>query len=300
MMRRCASVLIPTTAAAIGLATAAGGAQAAPANVRVTVDTGSAYVSAEVLGGTGTYTDASLQRCGIDRRMQNEPAIALDPRNPAVRTSGSNDYCTVPTNHDTWAGYYRSTTSGDSWTDSLLPGYALDSSAEGQASPLHQMALNGALAAGDPVQAWDANGDLFYMGNNFNRGTEDGFSPAFRDNTGDVWVATYQPSDPSNNLTDGSKYVRTVILATNTFGEGSFNDKTAIGVDPATGDVFAAWSDFHGSGCNEVLLSRSTDHGASFSAPMKISGGLCSNQGPNFAFGPQGQVYVSWLATTGG
>src|SRR5260370_60472 len=144
-------------------------------------------------------------------------------------------------------------------------------SSQGTASPVHQMARGGAIAAGDPVQAWDKSGNLFYMGNNFNRGIEDGISAAFRDNTGDVWVATYGASDPNNTGTDGSRYVRTVILATNVFGLGSFNDKTGIQVDQATGNVYAAWSDFHGSGCNEIVFSRSTDHGATFSAPMKIS-----------------------------
>jgi hypothetical protein len=272
----------------------------APSNVRVTVDTGSSYISADAMGGTGTYTDTTLQRCGIDRRMQNEPTVAVDPRNPAVQSSGSNDYCTVPTNGDAWAGFYRSTNAGSSWTDSLLPGYLLDGSPQGLASPVHQMTLGGALAAGDPVQAWDNSGRLFYMGNNFNRGTQNGKSVDFRDNTGDVWVATYEPSDPSNTSTDGSRYVRTVILARNTFGQGSFNDKTAIGVDPRTGDVFAAWSQFHGKGCNQINVSRSTDHGATFSTPMKVSGGLCSNQGPNWAFGPAGQVYLVWKANNGG
>jgi hypothetical protein len=162
------------------------------------------------------------------------------------------------------------------------------------------MTLGGAIAAGDPVQAWDTNGNLFYMGNNFNRGVQNGKSNDFRDNTGDVWVATYQPSSATDTSTDGSRYVRTVILANNTFGQGSFNDKTAIGVDPTTGDVFAAWSEFHGKGCNEIDMSRSTDHGATFSAPMKVSNGLCTNQGPNWAFGPTGQVYLVWEANNGG
>jgi hypothetical protein len=43
----------------------------AGANVRVTVDNGSngAYRSADQLSG-GTYTDAVLTRCGVDRRMR--------------------------------------------------------------------------------------------------------------------------------------------------------------------------------------------------------------------------------------
>jgi hypothetical protein len=270
-------------------------AQAAGTNVRVTVDTGSTYTSADQFAG-GTYTDGVLQRCGTDHRMQNEPTLAIDPRNPTVWASGANDYCTVPTAGDAWAGFYRSTNSGASWTDSLLPGYNGDTSTEGTSSPLHQLVAGGALAAGDPVMSWDGQGNLFFMGNNFNRGIENGVSGTTRDNTGAIWVATYAPSDPTNSSTDGSKYIRTVVLATNTFGLGSFNDKTNLAVDPVTGNIYAAWSDFHAAGCNEILFSRSTDRGASFSRPRKLSSGICSNQGPSIAIGPSGQVYVGWEA----
>ncbi len=280
-----------------------GTARAAPstgANVRVTVDTGSTYLSADQLAG-GSYSDGVLARCGIDRRMQNEPTLAIDPRNPAVWTAGSNDYCTVPNTTDAWAGFYRSSDSGTTWTDSLLPGYKGDTSSEGTSSPLAQMVAGGALAAGDPVMSWDGSGDLFYMGNNFNRGILNDGSGLTRDNTGDVWVATYAPTNPADTSTDGSKYVRTVILATNTFGQGSFNDKTNLAADPATGNVYAAWSDFHGvTGCNEILFSRSTDGGATFSPPLKISSGICGNQGPSIAIGPSGNLYIGWIGTTGG
>jgi hypothetical protein len=283
-----------SAAAAMALLAASTGA-----NVRVTNDNDTTYVSADQLAG-GAYNDAVLLRCGTDRRMQNEPTLAIDPRNHNVWTSGANDYCTVPTAGDAWAGFYRSTDSGASWTDSLLPGYNGDTSTEGTSSPLHQLVAGGALAAGDPVQAWDAHGRLFYMGNNFNRGVENGVSGTTRDNTGVIWVATYAPSNPADTSTDGSKYVRTVILARNTFGLGSFNDKTDLAVDTSTGNVYAAWSDFHGFGCNEILFSRSTDHGATFSPPIKISSGICGNQGPSIVIGPSGQVYVGWAANTGG
>ena len=208
--------------------------QAAGANLRVTVDNGTngSYVSADQLVG-GTYTDAVLQRCGTDRRQQNEPTLAPDPRNTNIWASGANEYCATPTAGDAWAGFYRSTDSGHHWTDSLVPGYNGDTSSERTSSPLARSVAGGALAAGDPVMGWDGNGNLFYMGNNFNRGTENGVSAPFRDNTGTIWVATYAPSNSADSSTDGSKYVRTVIPATNTFGEGSFNDKTNLAVDPA-------------------------------------------------------------------
>jgi hypothetical protein len=302
---RTRSVLICGAVAAVALVSSALPASAsgpsAGTNARVTVDDGTqgAYVSADQLSG-GTYADAVLQRCGTDRRQQNEPTLAIDPRDPSVWTSGSNDYCTVPTAGDTWAGFYRSTNGGSSWTDSLLPGYNGDTSAQGLSSPLHQLVAAGALAAGDPMMSWDGQGDLFYMGNNFNRGVENGVSGRFRDNAGSIWVATYAPANPSEHSTDGSRYVRTVLLAQNTFGQGNFNDKTDLTVDPVTGNVYAAWSDFHGNGCNEILFSRSTDHGATFSAPLKISSGICGNQGPSIVIGPAGQVDIGWQANTGG
>lgn len=294
------AVVAALASAGIGSVALASG-PSATANVRVTVDDGShgPYLSADQLSG-GTYTDSVLARCGKDRRMQDEPSLAIDPRNPSVWVAGSNEYCSVPTAGDAWAGYYRSANGGASWTDSLLPGYNTDMSPQGLASPLAQMVAKGATAAGDPMMSWDGQGDLFYMGNNFNRGTENGASNQARDNIGDVWVATYAPADPAKPATDGSRYLRTVILATNTFGEGQFNDKTNLVADPATGNVYAAWSDFHGNGCNEILFSRSTDHGATFSAPVKLSSGICGNQGPSIAIGNGGKLYVGWQANTGG
>jgi hypothetical protein len=262
--------------------------------------TDQAYVSADVMGGTGSYSDGVLTRCGTDNRMQNEPTLAIDPRDTRVWTSGANDYCTVPLTGDAWAGFYRSSDGGGSWTDSLLPGYAGDTSPQGTSSPLHPLVLNGSLAAGDPVQAWDGSGDLFYMGNNFNRGVLNGNSGGTRDNIGSIWVATYAPSDPNDSLTDGSRYLRTVLLDTNTFGKGQGTDKTALAVDQTNGNVYAAWSNFHGSACNEILFSRSTDHGKTFSQPLKLSSGVCNNQGPSIAIGTGGNVYVAWQGSTGG
>src|SRR5450759_3279822 len=155
-----------------------------------------------------TSSDA-ISVCGTNLRQQNEPTSAVDPTDPAVITSGSNDYCTVPIAGGTWAGFYRSTDFGQKWTDSLLPGYPTDSSPEGLASPLHQQGITN---AGDPVQAWDLQGRVFYMGNAFNRAAPQ---------NGAVWVATYDQH--------AMHYVRTKIIAKGTPAlTGVFNDKTAI------------------------------------------------------------------------
>src|SRR5215210_440844 len=225
--------------------------------------------------------DDTITTCSTNNRQQNEPAAAVDPQNPDIITSGSNDYCTVETTDGTWAGFYRSTDGGTSWTDGLLPGYPGDDSPEGRASPLQQRGIEN---AGDPVQEWDNHGRLFYMGNAFNRE---------KPQNGSVWVATYNQS--------ASHYVRTRIVGKGTPAiNGRFNDKTALGVDrgvdsPYEGNVYAAWSIFQGlGGNNSIQFVRSTDHGRTFSNPMKISEGVLGNQFADIAVTSNGTIYVTW------
>jgi len=241
-----------------------------------------AYVKAN--GRTPNAGDA-ITTCGVNKRQQNEPTSAVDPANPDIITSGSNDYCTVELAGGTWAGFYRSTNGGATWTNSLLPGYPTDNSPEGTASPLQRRGISN---AGDPVQAWDLHGRLFYMGNAFNRTAPQ---------NGSQWVATYDQN--------GAHYVRTVIVARGTPAlNGVFNDKTAIEVDrgvdsPFEGNVYTAFSVFQGNGNNEIKFSRSTDHGATFTKPRRISAGSLGNQSADIAVTSSGDVYITWNGTVG-
>src|SRR3989440_9844413 len=61
-------------------------------------------------------TDATTAACSTGRRSQNEPSVAVNPRNPDVIVAGSNDYCAQIVNGDVWAGYYRSTDGGTTWS----------------------------------------------------------------------------------------------------------------------------------------------------------------------------------------
>jgi hypothetical protein len=112
-----------------------------------------------------------------------------------------------------------------------------------------------------------------------------------------VWVATYDQH--------AAHYVRTVIVASGAPAiSGKFNDKTALEVDrgvnsPFQGNVYAAMSVFQGNGNNEIRFVRSTDHGATFSNPMKISEGSLGNQFADIAGTSDGTVYVVWNGTVG-
>ncbi|MEP6649746.1 MAG: sialidase family protein, partial [Lapillicoccus sp.] len=278
MTRRTTVLSAAVTAGLIALAPAmtASASTVVVTDVAVTVD--APYVKAN--GRAITSTDA-ISACGANRRQQNEPSTAVDPRSPTIVVAGSNDYCTVEKAGGTWTGFYRSTTSGSTWVDSLLPGYPTDTSPEGLASPLQQRGISN---AGDPVQAWDTSGRLFYMGNAFNR-----VAPQ----NGSVWVATYDQ--------DAAHYVRTVIVGSaGPALNGRFNDKTSIEVDrgvssPYIGNVYAAWSLFQGiNGNNSIQIVRSTDHGATFSHPVKISTGSKNVQFADIAVTSNGTVYVAY------
>jgi hypothetical protein len=256
-----------------------GSASGVSANARVTGDdTAGSYLRYD------GSTDATMTACSTGRRMQNEPTIAVDPHNTSVVTAGSNDYCATIVNGDVWAGYYRSTDGGSSWQDSLVPGYPADTSAGGTASPAH----GSCGAAGDPSQSFDNDGRLFYSFICFNRG-----KPV----NGGIYVARYTD--------DGATYDRTVLVkkgAPSAIFEGSglFQDKDNIAVDqtagPHSGNVYVAWSQYSGkAGNNVVLLSRSTDHGLTFSQPVRVAHALGTASFADVAVGPDGAVYVTFI-----
>ena len=81
---------------------------------------------------------------------------------------------------------------------------------------------------------------------------------------------------------------------------GGFNDKTAIEVDrgvnsPLPGQrVRRAEPSSRANGNNEIKFVRSTDHGATFSNPTRISEGSKDDQFADIAVTSNGTVYVVW------
>ncbi|MFQ5874143.1 MAG: sialidase family protein [Dehalococcoidia bacterium] len=284
---------------AILLLAASGIGAAAPSAKEVLV-TDQAYVRHD--GGT----DIAIDRCGSDattpepggddggNRHQNEPTVAINPSNPKVIVAGANDYCTTASVGDAWMGFYVSTDGGKKWVNSLNPGYPFDNSPEGQASPIFLRAF----ASGDPIMDWDNENRLFYGGIAFNRIAPNP-SGLITPTNGDVIVSTWQ-QDLGTPL--GMKYLSTVIVGEGTpsaFFFGRFNDKPSLRVDdwagsPHEGNVYVAWTLFPGGGQDQILFSRSTDHGATFSKPIKISKRIASAQGSDIAVAPDGTVYVVW------
>ena len=224
---------------------------------------------------------------GGNRRQGNEPTVAVDPTDPNVIVAGWNDYCQTDLAAG-WIGLAFSTDRGTTWTDSTLPGYPLDNSAEGRVSP-----LKGRTDSGDPLVAFDNDGRLFVGGIAFNR---------VRPQIGSVFVSTYgaNPARPGSERQLPKDYLRTLIVGQKGTPaiNGIFQDKPMLEVDRSTAsphedNVYFCWSKFQGSGrTNRIYFVRSTDHGRSFSRGHIVSDG--SVQGCDIAVENDGDVYVSW------
>jgi hypothetical protein len=293
------------------LATAAGllasiavmGGTLAAGDVRLSNDfvgSGGGYISDYTLVTGNAYTDNTLAECSVARGRQNEPAVEYDPRNANVLIGSSNDYCGVyqPPGSATpspvgpiWLGYYRSENGGASFQSSLVPGYPDDH------SPYAANAHVRTASAGDPVIAWDNHGRAFM-------GSESSDDPAGTAKTfGDVWVAVYDnPDGPNGNtVNDGKRFVRSEVVNKGSSAPsllGVFNDKTAIEVDrtggSCDGNVYFAWSRFTGNGTNNIYVSRSTDHGASWSKPRSLTQVAQDVQFPDISVTANGHVYVTF------
>ena len=252
-VKRGLALLTALAAAALPIAVTSTADAAVSPDRPVSVD--SHYVKAN--GRTPSAGDA-ITACGTNRRQQNEPTAAVDP-SPATETSSPPDPTTTARSSSPAAPGPASTappTAGAPGPTPCCPATHRHV-AGGSGQPA---AAAGIANAGDPVQAWDLQGRLFYMGNAFNRGLPQ---------NGAVWVATYDQ--------DAAHYVRTVIV-----GHGRRRAQRQVQrqdldrgrprrQQPVQGNVYVAWSLFQGNGNNEIKFVRSTDHGATFSQPAKIS-----------------------------
>ena len=81
--------------------------------------------------------------------------------------------------------------------------------------------------------------------------------------------------------------------------EVSSNGFSSLWVAP-NGHVFAAWIDGRDDddealiGTSSVYLARSTDFGESFEKNISVADGICPCCRPSMAFGPEGEIYLSW------
>ena len=165
-------------------------------------------------------------------QRQNEPSLAVSTRNACTLFAGANDYRTVDmpgvpgdipgqAAPDGWLGFFKLYDCGRTWRTGLLPGYPLDTSPEGTASP-----LKGLAAAADPIVRAGTNGVFYYSGIAFNRGAG---------GASKVFVARFIDNNDGPVQSDQNPitYVGTTAVDIGTTGQ--FMDKPYIAVDIARG-----------------------------------------------------------------
>jgi hypothetical protein len=307
-MRRFA--IVGVLAAALLFVVGIAGASTPGGDVRLTNDChpdagcGEGYKSSYTLATGLPYTDQTLDECTISKARENEPAVAVDPRDMNVLLGSSNDYCGVYNRGalagaigPIWLGYYRSTDQGASFTSSLVPGYPDDT------SPYAALSQTRTASAGDPVIAWDNHGRAFF-------GSESNGDPAGSAKTfGDVFVARFRnpEGEAGPTVRDGLEYYGSTVVARGSSAPGllgKFHDKTAIEADrtggSCDGNVYFSWSRFTGNGGVGMYFSRSTDHGVTFSSPMKLTPSIHDVQFPDISVTGNGHVYVTFRQFDGG
>ena len=209
---------------------------------------------------------------------QNEPTIALNPINPNFLIAGSNDEqrqpacgpgavrgATVASDCSFFpgvgtSGIYTSSDGGGTWVNRGL----LDGQAAWQGK--------GVLSDGDPVIAYGPKPDAAGRFNYANGARAYYSSLASISSAKGIEYIIVSTSD-DNGLTWGAP-----VVATTKTSASDFNDKNWITVDtnassPYFGRVYVSWTEFRsrGNGSEPVMVSSSSDGGASYSAPNQLS-----------------------------
>jgi hypothetical protein len=230
------------------------------------------------------------------KNKQNEPSLAQNPANPLNLIAGSNDEIGEPACTDTTpsrcpfvagvsvSGFYASFDGGQTWPCQGL----IDLSALGE------------YAFGDPAQAFDSSGNAYY-------GT---LAFPFPGTTAEERTGLQADFFVAKSTDGGCTY--TSAAKVSGASPAKFDDKDAITADanpssPFRDNVYAAWTKFSkqgisGFGNDQIVFSRSTDGGQTWSNPQPISPAYNNNsvggrQGAAVKAGPDGTVYVVWLDT---
>jgi hypothetical protein len=105
------------------------------------------------------------------------------------------------------------------------------------------------------------------------------------------------PGGQGVSYSDNGTSWTTATIAPN---PGSLADKNHMWIDNSLsstyqGNLYTAWTDFGGTYDYEVVISRSTNNGVTWSSRVPISGSIAYfSHGVNLQTGPAGQVYAVW------
>jgi hypothetical protein len=140
----------------------------------------------------------------------------------------------------------------------------------------------------------------------------------FTDTTGNFYYA-HLSNPPAGTWIDRIVFQKSTDGGV-TWGAGTYTglngikaqDKEGIAVNHLNNEIYVTWSEFDSYGStlstdsSRILFSKSTDAGATWSTPVRISkiAGDCIDsdntvEGAVPTVGPAGEIYVSWVGTSG-
>jgi hypothetical protein len=259
------------------------------------------------------------------QNKQNEPCIAVDPTDPSVMAAGANDEIDLQPIVDGTApftagvgvsGIYFSFDGGETWTQPTYTGWSARTGTPtvGPIGTLPWYYERGLVSDGDPLLtfgpmrkngefSWSNGVRLYYsdLTSNFSTVRSE---QAFR---GYEAIAVSRLDNPTaTSIQEKGSWKRPVIVSSRT-SSTTFSDKEALWADNAAtsryfGNVYAAWVSFRSNGAGApqpILFSRSTDGGATWSAPKAVTAAADSNanpgrQGVQIRTDSHGVVYLFW------
>ncbi len=208
------------------------------------------------------FSSPDIPVTGETEVTQSENSVFIDPADESVALNSNNS--------SSWIVGYAETLYG---ADAL---YTADQGQSWKGTTLGAGGVNG----GDPATAIGTNG-WWYVGK-IDAGS--GQSVSYSKNKGKTWT-------------------RVVVANGPVAGDGLL-DKNHLWIDntpgsPYEGYLYDAWTNFMTGSpdSNQIQVSRSANHGLSWSSPVGISqgaGALVLNHGVNMHTGPSGEVYAVW------
>ena len=245
---------------------------------------------------------------------QNEPSIAVSSLNPLHLMGAANDYRLIPlaqsvvvpgegAGADSWIGLFKSTDGGRSWRSTVLGGCPV-------AIPqcAGNTALQGLNFASDPTVRPGPYGTFFLS-----------FIAGNRTSSASGVVGIQRFFDLNNNVAvDDNPFRADVLNVVDSGTTGQFLDKTwniadvprswnagstcALPTSPTpvpAFNVYISYSNFVGQSSSnphpQIFVATSTNCGATFSKPVKVSQSVATNQGTVLTVDPgTGTVYLFW------
>ncbi len=258
------------------------------------------YVVTSPLDATSVAPPAVTVNQDTAAAPQNEPAVAVDPNNAMRIVVGMNEYasrawtCSVDGTPcsalgDGYSGTYYSNDGGATWCCVSTSPQDLGTTLPG----IERLTGGVYDAGGDPVVAFNTQGEVFFSGLGFDR--------TAAPNTVTVSKGTF---DANGELTWGMPPV-----INPTTSPALLNDKEWMAIDthaasPFVNRIYVTWTRFvfnpttGGYVQSPIAFAYSSDDGATFSTPVLISGNVLYGQGSRPVVGPDGTLYVFWDAST--